>query len=183
MHKLVKTNKIVNLDSELNSHQIIGLYNKFGDNYPEVYQEKNKFANPDEWRTKNTNDMEITEYHWFCFESDTMSYATQLRFTNQPYWYRAVFSGNKSIHYLMYVPSCNDAETYDKIAKAFSYAIFSDKCCNSTINPHSVTRAPGLINPVTGKEQTLLQLKRHVIEPDYAQVEYYAGLYNKKHHI
>lgn len=96
-----------------------------------------------------------TEYCWFVFESDTLSYDEQLAYIHNPIVYRAVYSGNKSIHLWVRVENATFMN-YEKIAVVLNHYLLDDYSCKSCLRYDYRARAPNVTNPDTGKLQELL---------------------------
>ena len=123
---------------------------------------------------------DLEEYHWFVFENDEMTLEEQKKYfldknskTNvNKYIFRVIYSGNKSLHFWIYVKNApTNVETYKKMAKKINEEVFGGKMCQSCINPAQLMRAPNVIRPDTGKVQEVIKQTRKVVVFDYSQLE------------
>ena len=123
---------------------------------------------------------DLEEYHWFVFENDEMTLEEQEKYfldrhskTNvNKYIFRVIYSGNKSLHFWIYVKNApTNVETYKKMAKKINEVVFGGKMCQSCINPAQLMRAPNVIRPDTGKVQKVIKQTRKVVVFDYSQLE------------
>lgn len=136
-----------------------------------VYGTKLQFV-PDKWGCFATqfmsinpmigsrSDANVTCYRNILIEFDTLSYAEQDALgTNIPYSTK-VFSGNKSIHFIISLeqPLVNRSE-YDRLVDRI-YAKLPD-CDKSTRNPSRFTRVPEVVR-TGGSMQTLLDVRRRI---------------------
>jgi len=107
-------------------------------------------------------DGNITSCRTFLFELDVGSLKSQIDYVktlNLP-TSASIYSGNKSIHFLVVLEEPLDLATYRKIYQwALNIGTLFDQNCK---NPSRSVRIPGVIRSDTGKKQTLIELKSRV---------------------
>jgi len=75
----------------------------------------------------------------------------------------AVYSGGKSIHYIISLENAlTDEHTYRALVKRIYKAVGNDKVDQSNKNPSRFSRLPGHIRQDTGNEQKLLAIRERV---------------------
>ena len=112
-------------------------------------------------------DSGVYRHQNYLFEIDTGSLASQMAWTKKlglPYS-AAVFSGSKSLHFLLALEEELDAKTYLFLYEwALAIGNFFDPACK---NPSRCIRIPGAIRPETGKEQKLVEIGNKVKLADF----------------
>jgi hypothetical protein len=112
-------------------------------------------------------DSTCTAFRTFLWECDLGSAKSQWDYVRKleiPYS-AAVFSGNKSIHFVTVLDQDIDEKTYRllfKWANAIG-TLFDDQCGN----PSRCVRVPGNVRPETGKVQKLIEIKEKVKLDDF----------------
>lgn len=113
------------------------------------------------------NDQNITCHRTFLWEADVGTIANQYAYMQTigiPYS-AAIYSGNKSIHFITVLDEPIDAKTYRPLFKwGNAIGTLFDWQCG---NPSRCVRIPGTIRPDTGKEQKLIELKSRVKLDDF----------------
>lgn len=108
------------------------------------------------------NDSNVTSHRTFLYELDIGPLASQMAYIKAlelPYS-AAIFSGNKSIHFITVLDEPIDEKTYGLLAKwALSIGTLFDSNCK---NPSRSVRIPGAIRPETQKVQKFIELKDRV---------------------
>lgn len=103
------------------------------------------------------SDSNVTAYRNFLFELDVGTLTSQMRYSKNiglPYS-AAIFSGNKSIHFLVCLDQDLDEKTYRLLYEwALKIGTLFDQACK---NPSRSVRIPGAIRPETGKKQQLIE--------------------------
>jgi hypothetical protein len=127
------------------------------------------------------NDSNVTKYRTFLWECDIGTLQQQLNYAKDlelPYS-AAIFSGNKSVHFLTVLDEAIDAKTYRYIYRwVLSIGTLFDKNCK---NPSRGVRIPGNIRPDTDREQKLISLGSRVkLEDFYAWLSKYDHLSPKE---
>lgn len=108
------------------------------------------------------NDENVYRHQAFLFEIDVGNAKSQLDYVNSlglPFS-AAIWSGNKSIHFLTVLEEPVDVKTYRILVQwALNIATLCDQNCK---NPSRCVRIPGVIRPDTGKEQKLIEIRSKV---------------------
>lgn len=109
----------------------------------------------------------VTKCRTFLWEIDVGTLSSQhiyIASLGIPYS-AAIYSGNKSIHYLTVLDQPVDIKTYRLLFKWANNigTLFDDQCGN----PSRSVRVPGAIRPDTSKKQTLIELKTRVKLDDF----------------
>lgn len=115
--------------------------------------------------TKTRADASVTKYRNILIEMDKMVLDLQDQYISEidmPYS-TAVFSGKKSIHYIISLEeSLPDEQTYRALVKRVYKAVGNNYVDQSCKNPSRFSRLPGHVRSDTGKEQKLLAIKSRV---------------------
>ena len=113
------------------------------------------------------NDSNVTVYRSFLWEVDVGSLASQMAYTGSlglP-TSAAIYSGNKSIHFITTLDTPIDEKTYRILYQwALNIGTLYDPNCK---NPSRSIRIPGSIRPETGKEQKLIEIKGRIKLDDF----------------
>lgn len=112
-------------------------------------------------------DENVTAHRSFLWEIDMGSIESQQQYMKAiglPYT-AAIYSGNKSIHFLTVLDEPIDKKIYKLLFNwATNIGTLFDKSCG---NPSRSIRIPGATRPETGREQKLLELKSKVTLDDF----------------
>lgn len=104
------------------------------------------------------NDDNVLRYQNFMWELDIGSLSSQMAYIKAiglPYS-AAIYSGNKSIHFLTCLEESMDVKTYKTLYQwALNIGTLFDPSCK---NPSRCIRIPGNIRPDTNKKQELIEL-------------------------
>jgi hypothetical protein len=115
--------------------------------------------------TKTRADAAVTKYRNFLVEMDKVPLDQQDQHISEidmPYS-TAVFSGSKSIHYIISLEeTLPDEQSYRALVKRIYKAVGYEKVDVSCKNPSRFSRLPDHIRSDTGKEQKLLFVGRRV---------------------
>lgn len=113
------------------------------------------------------NDSNVYRIQNFLWEIDVGSLSSQLSYMRSiglPYS-AAVFSGNKSIHFVTVLDEPIDIKTYRLLyAWALAVVTLCDKACK---NPTRCVRIPGAVRPDTDRVQKLIEIKGKVKLDDF----------------
>ena len=125
---------------------------------------------------------DVTEYNWFVMEIDHIPGIPEEKESDYIYknfvssssrakykdarnaCFRIVYSGKRSYHFWFYVDneelnrSCS-RELYKAVHQYLNDTFFSGWADTAVATPEHYVRAPGVIRPETGKEQTLMSCK------------------------
>jgi hypothetical protein len=116
-------------------------------------------------KIKTRSDSAVVKYRNILVEMDKMPLGDQDQYITEigmPYS-TAVFSGSKSIHYIISLEEeLSDEYTYRSLVKCVYKAVGEDLVDKSCKNPSRFSRLPGHIRGDTGKEQQLLTVKLRV---------------------
>lgn len=114
---------------------------------------------------KTRADSSVTKYRNILVEMDKVPLDKQDQHVAEigmPYS-TAVFSGSKSIHFIISLEQeLTDEQLYRSLVKRVYKAVGEDLVDKSCINPSRFSRLPGHIRSDTGKEQKLLAVKERV---------------------
>lgn len=114
---------------------------------------------------KTRADSAVTKYRNILVEMDKIPLEKQDQHITEigmPYS-TAVFSGSKSIHYIISLEQeLPDEQVYRSLVKRVYKAVGNDFVDHSCKNPSRFSRLPGHIRLDTGKEQKLLAIKQRV---------------------
>lgn len=114
---------------------------------------------------KTRADSAVTKYRSILIEMDKMVLDFQDQYISEigmPYS-TAVFSGKKSIHYIISLETpVEDETTYRNLVRRIYRAVGEQHVDKSCINPSRFSRFPGHIRHDTGQEQKLLAIKGRV---------------------
>src|SRR5271165_3051638 len=114
---------------------------------------------------KTRADSGVIKYRNILVEMDKMPLEQQDQYISEigmPYS-TAVFSGKKSIHYIISLEeTLPDEQSYRAIVKRVYKAVGNELVDQSCKNPSRFSRLPGHIRVDTGKEQKLLGIRRRV---------------------
>jgi len=114
---------------------------------------------------KTRADSSVTKYRNFLIEMDRIALDKQEQHISEigmPYS-TAVFSGSKSLHFIISLETPLDNEyMYRALGKRIFKAVGDDLVDQSVKNPSRFSRLPGHIRLDTGKEQKLLAIKGRV---------------------
>lgn len=112
-------------------------------------------------------DSNVYRHQNFMWELDVGKLSSQLSYVktlNIP-WSCAVYSGNKSIHFLTCFDQEVDSKTYRLMYQwALNIGTLFDQNCK---NPSRSIRIPGNIRPDTGKRQRLIEIKGKIKLEDF----------------
>ena len=120
--------------------------------------------------SRNLKDL-VTEYNWFVLEIDTLNPEEIYKRYIDPHCknkeakkacFRIVYSGNKSYHFWFYIDNPelqNNRKLYAATHMWLNNTFFDGLCDTSIATPEHYVRAPGIIRPDTGKEQSLVSIK------------------------
>src|ERR1700678_1759888 len=115
--------------------------------------------------SKTRADSSVIKYRNILVEFDKMPLNQQDRYVTEikmPFS-TAVFSGSKSVHYIISLEEpLADEQIYRSMVKRVYKAVGEDKVDVSCKNPSRFSRMPGHIRLDTGKEQELLTVKSRV---------------------
>lgn len=115
--------------------------------------------------TKTRADSSVVKYRNILIEMDKVPLEKQDQHITEidlPYS-TAVFSGSKSIHFIISLQEpLADEQIYRSMVKRVYKAVGEDLVDKSCINPSRFSRLPGHIRLDTGKEQKLLVVKERV---------------------
>lgn len=115
--------------------------------------------------TKTRADSSVTKYRNILIECDKIPLEKQDQHMTEiglPYS-TAVFSGSKSIHFIISLQEpLGDEQIYRSMVKRVYKAVGEDLVDKSCINPSRFSRLPGHIRFDTGKEQKLLIVRERV---------------------
>ena len=115
--------------------------------------------------TKTRADSAVTKYRNILVEMDKIPLEQQDQHISEiglPYS-TAVYSGSKSIHYIISLEQeLVDEQLYRALVKRVYKAVGEDKVDLTCKNPSRFSRLPGHIRSDTGKEQKLLGIKQRV---------------------
>ena len=114
---------------------------------------------------KTRADSSVIKYRNILVESDKLPLDQQDQYITKicmPYS-TAVFSGSKSIHYIISLETeLQDEQVYRALVKRVYRAVGNDLVDHNCKNPSRFSRLPGHIRLDTGKEQQLLVIKSRV---------------------
>lgn len=127
------------------------------------------FIGINEFKPESTrSDDNVACFRNFLIEIDKIPLVDQANYIEEikmPFT-AAVFSGGKSIHYIISLEDeCKTIEEYRELASFLidDVVTLADK---SNKNPSRFTRTPGFIRPDTGREQEILELRKRVTEEE-----------------
>jgi hypothetical protein len=112
-------------------------------------------------------DSTVTSHRNFLFELDIGSLSSQMRYMRDlgMSYSASIFSGNKSIHFLVCLDQGLDVKTYRQLYNwALNIGTLFDQNCK---NPSRCIRIPGAVRPDTDREQRLIELKSRVKLEDF----------------
>ncbi len=113
------------------------------------------------------NDSNVYTHRTFLFEIDVGSLTSQMAYMKAlkvPYS-AIIFSGGKSLHYLLVLKEPIDEKTYRILYQwALNIGTLFDQNCK---NPSRSVRIPGVIRPNTGNKQRLVEIKERVSIDDF----------------
>jgi hypothetical protein len=115
--------------------------------------------------TRTRCDAAVTKYRNILVEMDKMVLDLQDQYISEiglPYS-TAVFSGKKSIHYIISLEEpIQDEQLYRALVRRIYRAVGDDYVDHSCKNPSRFSRFPGHLRADTGQEQKLLTIKNRV---------------------
>lgn len=140
----------------------------------DIFSVKNSWRRPQEEAffsinpmdpTKTRADSSVTKYRNILVEMDKVTLEKQdqhIEEIGMPYS-TAVFSGSKSIHFIISLEQeLADEQIYRSMVRRVYKAVGEDLVDKSCINPSRFSRLPGHIRSDTGKEQKLLAIRQRV---------------------
>lgn len=111
-------------------------------------------------------DRNVTAFRNILVESDSLAPAEFSNFIGSMPYSTAVFSGGKSVHYIISLSSpCPDRAAYDSLVRRI-YQALHPHVDTATSNPSRFSRLALAIRPENGKLQDLLELRSRIDNGD-----------------